>query len=202
MSARTVFAFIGLSALCLIIPINARAELIQTINIRLVARVTTQNTNEGDTHIEHMKAVRITTKDVLTMLGNATSNDFRGATLVSVHRGEAYQVRRGTNVLADVSQFFSDGSASADVIDQTFDSTTGKDFYHGFWLKNWTFDDQNGNRFELSGMIEEHYTAKTADSDGNQQVSDLYNYTCAGSGTLQTDPSSSDGQFTLYTGTV
>src|SRR5690348_15316524 len=86
----------------------ARADLIQTINIRLTAHVTTLDTTNGTTHVARMKVVHVTTKDVLEMLGKATTNDFKGATLVCVHRGEAYQVRRGTNILADVSGFFVD----------------------------------------------------------------------------------------------
>ena len=93
------------------------------------------------------------------MLGKATTNDFKGATLVCVHRGQAYQVRRGTNVVADVSEFFLDEGFSNDVIDQNFNSTTGKDSYHGFWLKTLTFDDNRGNSFRLNGMIEERYKA-------------------------------------------
>src|SRR5436190_19614181 len=115
MNVKTVFVCTGLCALSLFLPNSAHSELIQTINIRLVARVTTQSSTDGGTHIEKMKTVRITSKEVLDMLGKATGNDFRGATLVSVHRGQAYEVRRGTNVLADVSGFFADEGASPDV---------------------------------------------------------------------------------------
>src|SRR5947209_11505429 len=87
---------------------NVRAELVQTISVHLTAHVTTQVITNGTTHIEKMKVVHITTKEILDMLGKATTNDFKGATLVTVNRGQAYQVRRGTNVVADVSSFFTD----------------------------------------------------------------------------------------------
>lgn len=183
---------------------HARGELIQTMNIRLVAHVTTMVTTNGTTRIEKMKLVRITTKEVLEMLAKATTNDFKGATLVCVHRGQAYQVRRGTNILADVSAFFTEDASSEDVIDQSFNSASGKDSYHGFWLRTMTFDDHRGNRFTLSGMIEEHYTAPVADDAGMQNVSDTELLTGQGSGTLNSDFGglSADGDFALFSGTL
>lgn len=195
MNARTMFGSVGVCLATLFLTNNGYAELIQTMNFRLTARVTTEVSTNGDTRTEGMKSVRITTKEILDMLGQATGNDFHGATLVCVHRGESYEVRRGDNVLADVSGFFTENGSSEDVIDQEFNSTTGKDNYHGFWLRSITFDDQNGDRFELSGMIEERYTAKTVDSQGMQNVSDMENLNCTGSGTL-------NGEFTLLSGTV
>src|SRR5690242_17939853 len=162
----------------------ARAELIQTINFHLIAHVRTMDSTNGTTHIQKMTTVRITTRDILEMLGKATTNDFKGTALVSVHRGLAYQVRRGTNVVADVSEFFTDEGSSGDVVDQSFNSTTGKDSYHGFWLKTLTFDDHRGNSFTLSGIIEEHYTAPVADTAGMQDVSDHELLSGQGTGTL------------------
>lgn len=202
MNARSIIGFVGLCVLSLFFANNAQSELIQTVNFHLVARVTTQVSTNGDTRMERMKNVRITTKDILNMLATATSNNFSGATLVCVHRGEAYQVLHGTNVLADVTDSFVDENASDDVIDQDFNSTTGKDNYHGFWLRTLAFNDQNGNNFTLSGMIEERYTAKAADSDGMQQVSDLETFNCTGSGTLTVANTDQEQQFALFSGTL
>jgi hypothetical protein len=202
MNTRRSFVFVGWSILWLSFANDGHSELIQTINVRLVARVTTQTSTNGDTRMERMKSVRVTTKDILNMLGTATGDDFGGATLVCVHRGEAYQVRHGTNVLADVTDSFVDESASDDVIDQDFNSTTGKDNYHGFWLRALTFDDQNGNHFTLSGMIEERYTAKAADSEGMQQVSDVETLNGTGNGTLTTVNADQEGQFALFSGAI
>lgn len=202
MNGRQIFLLGGLCALWLFFANTGHSELVQTINVHLTARVTTQSSTNSDTHTERMKSVRITTKDILDMLGKATGNDFRGATLVCVHRGVAYEVRRGSTVLADVSGFFIDEGASEDVIDQDFNSTTGKDNYHGFWLRSLTFDDQNGNRFTLSGMIEERYTAKPADSEGMQNVSDLETLNGTGSGTLTTANAAQEEQFALLIGTI
>lgn len=201
MNAKTFFVLFGLCSLSIFLPNSGHSELVQIINIHLVARVTTQVTTNSDTRSERMKMVRITTKDILDMLGKATTNDFHGATLVYVHRGVAYQVRRGTNVLADVSGFFIEGGASEDVIDQDFNSTTGKDNYHGFWMRSITFDDQQGNRFTLSGLLEEHYTAKPADSQGMQEVSDIEILSGAGTGTLAAG-ADQNAQFALFNGTI
>jgi hypothetical protein len=200
MNARMFFGSVGVCVLSVFLANIGHSELIQTMNFHLTARVTTQVSTNGDTRTERMKSVRITTKEILDMLGKATGNDFHGATLVCVHRGEAYQVVRGDNVLADVSGYFTEDGSSEDVIDQQFNSTTGKDNYHGFWLRSITFDDQNGDRFALSGMIEERYTAKTVDSQGMQNVSDIENLNCSGSGTLNTD--GQDAEFTLLNGAV
>jgi len=176
--------------------------LIQTVNFHLVAHVTTQDSVNGDTRVARMKSVRITTKDILAMLGKVTTNDFRGAKLVSIHRGEAFEVWRGSTVLAGVSKYFIDEGASQDIIDQDFNSTTGKDNYHGFWLSSLTFDDQNGNRLTLTGMIEERYTATTVDSQGMQHVSDDETLNGTGNGTLTTANADQEEQFTLLSGTL
>jgi hypothetical protein len=202
MKVRQFVAFVGMGLLWLFFPNTGHSELIQTVNFKLVAHVPTQDSLNGDTRTARMKMVRITTKDILAMLGNVTSNDFHGAKLVSVHRGEAFEVWRGSTVLAGVSNYFIDDGASQDVIDQDFNSTTGKDNYHGFWLSSLTFDDQNGNRLTLSGMIEERYTATTVDSEGMQKVSDDETLNGTGNGTLTTADADQEEQFTLFSGTL
>ena len=201
MNARQFVVFVGLCTLSLCCAKTGHAELVQTVNYHLVAHVTTQSSDTGDMHVRRMKTVRITTKDILDMLGKVTTNDFRGARLVTVHRGESFEVWRGNTVLADVSNYFIDEGASEDAVDQDFNSTTGKDSYHGFWLTSLTFDDQNGNRLTLTGTIEERYTATTVDSQGMQRVSDDENLGGSGNGTL-TAANADQEQFTLVTGTI
>jgi hypothetical protein len=60
------------------------------------------------------------------MLGKVTTNDFRGAKLVTVHRGESFEVWRGNTVLADVSNYFIDEGASEDAVDQTHQQHHGQ----------------------------------------------------------------------------
>jgi hypothetical protein len=202
MKVRQFVAFVGMYILWLLFPNTGHSELIQMVNYKLVGHVMTQDTLNGDTRAARMKTVRITTKDILNMLGKVTTNDFHGATLVSVHRSEAFQVWHGSTVLADVTNYFIDEGASQDVINQDFNSTTGKDNYHGFWLSSLTFDDQNGNRLTLTGMIEERYTATTVDSQGMQHVSDDEALSGTGNGTLAAANPHQEGQFTLLTGTL
>jgi len=202
MNSREFVGLLGICILALIFPNTGRSELIQAVNYRLVAHVTTQDSIDGDTRVARMKTVRITTKDILAMLAKVTTNDFRGAKLVSVHRSEAFEVWRGNTVLAGVSNYFIDEGASQDVIEQDFNSTTGKDNYHGFWLSSLTFDDQNGNRLTLTGMIEERYTATTVDSQGMQHVSDDETLNGTGNGTLTIANADQEQQFTLLSGTL
>jgi hypothetical protein len=203
MNTRSIFVFVGLCSLSLFLPNSGHSELVQTVNYRLVARVTGPSGTGNETATRRMTMVRITTKEILDMLGKATTNDFHGATLVCVHRGASYEVRRGTNVLADVSAFFSDEGASADVVDQDINYTTGKDNYHGFWLRTFTCDDQNGNNLTLNSMTEERYTAKAADSQGMQDVSDIETLNGTGSGTLQTSANANqEAQFAVLSGTI
>jgi hypothetical protein len=202
MNTRSIFVFVGVLSLSLFFANSSHSELVQTVNFRLVARVTGSSSETEDARTRRMQTVRITTKEILDMLGKATSNDFRGATLVCVHRGEAYEVRRGTNVLADVSEFFVDEGASADVVDQDFNYTTGKDNYHGYWLRTFTCDDGNGDRLTLNSMTEEKYTAKAADSHGMQVVSDIETLNGTGSGTLRTGNGDEEGQFAVLSGTI
>ncbi len=202
MNTKESIVVLGICILWLVFPNTGRTELIQSVNFRLVAHVSTESSQNGDTRVARMKTIRITTKDILVMLGTVTSNDFRGLKLVSVHRGETFEVWRGNTSVADVSKYFIDEGATPDVVDQNFNSTTGKDNYHGFWLSSLTFDDQNGNRLTLSGMIEERYTATTADSQGMQQVSDDENLNGTGNGTLTTANSDQEQQFTLLSGTL
>jgi hypothetical protein len=203
MNTRSIFVFVVVLSLSLFFANNSHSELVQTVNFRLVARVTGPSSAGDETATRSMQTVRITTKDVLNMLGNATSNDFRGATLVCVHRGEAYEVRHGTKVVADVSEFFADEGASQDVVEQDLNYTTGKDNYHGFWLRTFTCDDQNGDRLSLNSMTEERYTAKAADSQGMQVVSDIETLNGTGSGTLQTTANANqEDQFAVLSGTI
>ena len=194
MLSKTLFVLVMLLA-SFFLPSAGHADLVQTINIHLTAHVTVSNTTNGTTHIEKMKTVRIATKDILNLLAAATSNDFKNATLVTVNRGQSYQVRRGTNILADVSGFFTDAAFNEDVIDQNFDSSTGKDFYHGFWLRSLGFDDHRGNAFSLNGMVEERMIGSVSNAEGMQTVSDVENLSGSGSGTL-------GGDFAILSGTI
>src|SRR2546423_12957683 len=141
-----------------------------------------------------MKTVRLTTRDVLSMLGSATTNDFTGATLVSVNLGESFQVRRGTTILADVTAFIAE-ETSDDAHDDTFDNNTGRENFHAFWTRTLTIDDGLGNRIQLTGLVDDRYTASAADTNGNQKISEVENFTGAGTGTL-------NGDLAVFSGSV
>src|SRR5438874_557531 len=129
-----LFAGLFLSAVA-----SAQAEFVQTITIRATGRRKGTTNDTGTITIERMKTQQITTKDVLAMLGTATTNDFTGATLVSIDLGAAFQVRRGTNILADVSNLIAD-ETSDDAYDDVFDNATGRENFHAFWTRTFTVD--------------------------------------------------------------
>lgn len=172
----------------------ARAEFVQTINIRLTARQQGVSNSVGSVSFERIKTVRVTTQDVLRMLGTATTNDFTGATLVSIDLGASFQVRRGTNILADVSSFIAE-ETSEDAHTDVFDQNTGKEAFHAFWTRTFTIDDGAGNRIQLTGLVDDRYTATAADFNGNQRISEIENFNGAGTGTL-------DGAFAVFNGTM
>ena len=173
---------------------QAQAQFVQTLDTRVTARVQSSTNTIGHVQTEKMKLARLTTKDVLQFLGDATTNDFTGATLVTVDFGDAFQVRRGTNILADVTGFFGQ-EISADVHDDIFDTFTGKENFHAFWTRLFTFDDGLGNQIKLSGLVDERYTASAAARNGTQQLSDTENFSGAGAGLLGGAPA-------IYSGSI
>src|SRR5262245_4266884 len=80
-------------------------DIPRKIGIQLLGR-SQEDVETGDDAITKSKIVsmRINTADILNVLGTALSNDFTGASLVLVH--DNVEVRKGTNVLADVTSFF------------------------------------------------------------------------------------------------
>ena len=193
MKNRYRLALYLLACVCLITA-NVQAQFVEAMNIRLTARMPGTTNVFGNVTIEKMRVARISTKEILMLLGNATTNDFTGATLVTIDFGAAFEVRRGSTVVADVSEFFLE-EASEDVFDETFNSLTGKDSYHGFWIRNLIFDDGAGNRFELTGLVDERFSASAVDFFGDQRVADTEIFNGAGTGTL-------NGVFTVYSGSI
>jgi hypothetical protein len=176
-------ALLVLIALLTLAAGTSRAEFVQVMNIRVTASMQMSTTNRGSLTIDKTRQVRLTTKDLLQMMGAATTNDFAGATLVTVDYGTAFQVRRATNIVADVSDFF--GQTPSDVVfDAVYDNDTGKDSYRGQWVRTFIFDDGVGNHIELTGLVQERYSASAADVHGTQRLSDTATFNGSGAGTL------------------
>lgn len=123
-----------------------------SLQFKVTAVVQSATTTNKDSIFYKTSKVRIGNKEILSLLGAATTNDFTGATLVLASRSQAiFQVVNGTTVLADVSRFFTlDGSTNY-VIMGTANDTTSRYNVKYSWIKAITFDDGRGNSFKISG---------------------------------------------------
>jgi hypothetical protein len=185
--------FLSIALVCLAAA-PAQAQLVQTLNIRVTARIQLASNVVGSIQIDRIKTVRLTTTDVLRMLGTAMTNDFTGASLVTVNFGERFEVRQGTNILADVSDFF--GQTPTDpVFEAKYNAATAQDNYHAFWVRTIAIDDGLGNRIELTGLTDERFTATPVDRNGFQKISDVESFSGVGTGLL-------GGEYAVYSGSI
>ena len=174
--------------------LQAQTDVVETFNVQLTARAST-NVTVNNIYKSKIVSMKVGNKDILSLLETATTNDFAGATLVYLLDSPApFQVRRGTNVLANVSSFFTVDS-SDDVYVETYNDNTGSDNYTGYWTQTLTFNDQRGHSFTLNGLVTEHYIASVANNVGVRKVSDTQTFNASGSGTA-------DGDFALLSGTI
>jgi hypothetical protein len=174
---------------------SAEPEFAQTINYKLTIRTST-NWSTGNIQKSKIMSAKVTTKDILELLGEATTNDFTGAALVLINFGDGgVQVRQGTNVLADVTGFFNEESED-DVFIGTYDDDTGKDSYKGYWPQTIAFDDGRGNSFTFIGLVTESYSASAANDDDVRKISDTATLNGTGNG------ETADGDYFVATGSI
>lgn len=123
-----------------------------SIQFKLTATVQSTTTTNGDSYNFKATKVRIGNKEILDLLGAATTNDFTGATLVVASRSQGvFQVVNGSTVLADVSRFFTlDGSTNYVITGTASDKTSKYNFKYS-WIKSIKFDDSRGNSFTVRG---------------------------------------------------
>jgi hypothetical protein len=169
-------------------------NIVQTVSYNVTAMATTNWYKSGGIYKDKIIKVKVDTKVILELLGEATTNDFTGATLVLVNYGDAVQVRNGTNVLADVSAFFTEESDD-DVWSGNYNDNTGQENYISYWTQRLGFDDGRGHRFTLNGLVTENFTASAANIGNIRQVSDKM--TLKGSGTGE-----GEGEYFIVTGSV
>jgi hypothetical protein len=171
-------------------------EIIQPLNFKLLAQAET-NWSLGSVTKYKLVSTKVDTKTMLSLLEAATTNApgaFFGASLVVVNFGDAVQVRRGTNILADVSDFI-ETDTSDDVSSGAYDDNTGKDTYFGYYTQSLYFNDNNGHQFTLSGLIKETFTASAADADYVRKISDSVVFSASGTGTW-------DGEYIVLRGSI
>ena len=173
------FVILGLLAFTVC---NLQAQIVQGLSIQLSA--TTQgptNENNGVLTIKY-ETVRVTTKDILQLLGDATSTDFSTNARLAVVDFTSVQVISGEEVF-DVSGFFSSEATSDDVSDESVNNVTGKTHKKTVRTEAFSFDDQMGNNFVLDGFATEIFSASAVDdNDGSQRISDRKTLKAAGLG--------------------
>ena len=165
------------------------------VSVQLTVRTQDAGKLSGFVQTDRTRATRVTTKDILKWLGTALAKNFTGATLVRASANSTnYLVLKGSNVLADVSRFFSDNRSGL-VYDETTYSRTRQDTFTGWRARTSTFDDGAGNKFSLTGLLTETYSAPAVDKQGNQRISETLTLNGAGAGEL-------GGQFAIFSGTI
>lgn len=173
-----VLGFLGLGASGL-----QAAPSLANVNLRIALTAKMQApTDSGPPSIQ---TVRITTKDLVSMLGAALTNDFTGAVL-------SVEGLEGTNVVLSGTR---PGLGREDVTSY-FTLAWGQDIWagvnefvsrrgHGVCMLTFGFNDGKGNSFTLTGLIREHTT----------WTSESWQMQAAGEGTL-------NGRFALFQGMI
>lgn len=166
------------------------------IQINMAVRVQAASTTNHDVATFKANRLRVGTKELLAILGAATTNDFTGASLVLANRHlSVFEVVRGTNVLGDVSRFFSMGGSTNYLITGTASSKSTRYNVMDSWIKTFTFDDGRGNSFSLSGIETDMLRAGAPDNQGHQKFSETTTLNGVGEGQI-------GGNFGLFMGTI
>ena len=163
------------------------------INIQLLLRAQ-QDFETGNDAISKSKIVstRFNTRDILQTLGTALSNDFTGASLVLIH--DNVEVRKGTNVLADVTSFFTVETGDQ-ITGGTSNADNGKSNVKTIQTQQISFDDGAGHSFTLSGLMTIIRSVSAVNNQGEQQFTEEQSMTGSGTGVIE-------GQFVIVTGTI
>ena|SRR5258707_250042 len=188
-----LIALLGLLPLGVGSSLQAQSNL--NVTIQLTIREHGTNTQSGNVLTSTLQTTRFATKDLLQILATSTGNNFTNAKLVRASLdSDSYLVIRGSNVLADVTSFFTE-QFNASVSSGTQDQVTGRQNFHNYFTQQLLFNAGPGNNFNLSGAVTETYTTSPKDSLGNQKASEKMVFTPAGEGSLA-------GHFGVFTGTI
>ena len=174
---------------------SLQAQSNLNVTVQLTVRTQGTNTQHGNVITSTIQTIRFGTKDLLQILASATANDFTNAKLVRANlHSDSFLVIRGTNVLADVTSFFTE-QFNASVSSGSQDQVTSRQNFHNYFTQQLGFDNGPGNNFNMSGGVTETYTTSPKDTQGNQKVSEKMVFIAAGEGSLA-------GHFGVFTGTI
>ncbi len=144
-------------------------------------RQATTATNLPET--EKVERFRVSNKELIGVLGGVTTNAFPpGASLILIATNPAlvFVTGKGGLVLADVSRFFS-FEFSTNKVQQSKVASSQSTVRTSYSIVRVTFDDGQGNSFDISGAAIEQYHA-SALSSGSQKETGSVSLDAAGNG--------------------
>ena len=181
--------------LLLLAPGRLAAQSNLTITAQLTLRLQANSRTNNGVTIDRTTTARLTTKDLLTILGAHVGKDFSGATLAlaSWDSTNVYVLKKGV-LLEDVTPYFAFTAYGA-VFDSTFNSRTGKQTYQAYWNQAWNFYVSDDNYFYFSGLVNETFTASSLNRFKLQTLAESMRLPGTGDGQL-------GGSFAIVTGTI
>jgi hypothetical protein len=157
----------------------------------------------ASTNSETIVKFRVTTREVIGIIGLATSQTFpSGSGLRAVlvdptnptNPPLVYITGKSGVVLADVSSFFTFEFGNS--VRQSKSTTASQaTSVASYYILRVTFDDGHGNNFDLSGAASENYRASVSNSGGARKESGTISCDAAG-------PGASHQIFTVYKGKI
>lgn len=176
---------------------SLHAQIEQRVNIQLSATLQGPTNYNGSIEIARIENVRVTTKDILNLLGDATGNDFSTNSRLIVADFSSIQVASGEDFF-DVSGFFANEATSDDVYFEAVNNATGRTRRRSVRTETFEFNDSLGTDFILSGFATETFFGSAIDDDdGSQKISARKTLNAAGMGELNTVPAIFRGTITI-----
>lgn len=166
------------------------------VNVKMTVRIQTSSTQHGQIDTYKTSVARLGTKEILKLLGAATTNDFTGARLVLDNRTSTnFQVLKGTNVLSDVSRFITMKDSTNWVSSGTVNNRTGVYSLKAYLIRAVSFDNGAGTSFDFSGPATDAFRASAVNGQGQQTFAETVTVDGAGLG-------QSGGKAAFFTGTM
>ena len=151
------------------------------------------NINGSLTYLSKVDKLRGLDKDVLNLLSNATGVVFPPASYVEMDGDIFFStlkflVKSRTNsVLADVSSYFTIRAGSDDIYSGTYNDGTQAETSLDHYTLRITFQDGQGNDFDVNGLASEMYTATPMNPSGQQILNDTVTVPVSGTGHINGD---------------
>jgi hypothetical protein len=166
------------------------------LNATLTVRFQESSSDRNGVSSYKTTVARLETKDLLKLLGAATSTNLDGARLVLAGRTSTnFEVLRGTNILMDVSRFFSINDSTNVLADGSANSGTGVYRLENCFMRTVSFNDGAGTSFGFSGMAQDDFHGGSSGSHGQQNFGETVTLTGAG-------PGQYNAKFAIFSGSL